>query len=336
MVLGVVNDTLDLSKAESGRLVLVVRPFSLQALCQRVARMGQALAEGNHRAVQVRAAAVPVDRVVGDELRLQQVLLNLVSNAVKFSSSGVVEIACTRCDDRPDDAVLLRFSISDNGSGLSPSEQAQLFTPYTRLAGADRGAEGGTGLGLFLCQQIVGLMGGSIGVNSQPGEGSQFWFTAPLGLQADPARAEGGHGPASTPWAPTPQRRLENRWIAVVDDARLSREVAERIIRSAGGRCLLFASAEAFLEHLRVARPHLDVVLMDLELPGMDGFTACEQMRQIEGLQAVPVVAVTGTEAGLVATELERSGLQGHVLKPFHAASLVAAVVALLGLSAGS
>lgn len=331
IVLGVVNDTLDLAKVESGRLMLVSRPFNLQALCERVARLGQALASGKHRPLQVRVGDVPLDAVVGDELRLQQVLLNLISNAVKYSGSGVVDVACRPLEEVSGRTVLLRFSVRDQGPGMTPQERDALFTAYTRLRGDDLGDEGGTGLGLHLCQQIVQHMGGTIGVISEPGQGSEFWFTVPLELDlrvASTPRAEVGLAQMQIA---ANGRSLEGRLIAVVDDARMSREVARRIIHAEGGTCLAFDSAEGLLNQLRASeRPALDAVLMDLELSGMNGFAACEQLRALEGMDRVPVIAVSGTEAAEIAENLKRSGLAGHVLKPFHASALVSAIVPLL------
>ncbi len=331
MVLGVINDTLDLAKAESGQLSLVTRPFSLQALCDRVGRLGQALAFGRQRPAQIAVTAAPVDWVVGDELRLQQVLLNLVSNAIKYSPQGAIEVACRCEEERADGVVLLRFSVSDHGRGLSEQEQARLFTPYSRLAGGDREPDGGTGLGLYLCQQIIRLMGGHIGVNSQLGQGSQFWFRVPLARETSAFRSPGVAEPTPLSGPGAGQGcSLENRVIAVVDDSRLSREVAQRIVRAEGGTCLAFSSGEAFLERLRMDQPRIDAVLMDLDLPGMDGFAACEALRRIEGLEQMPVVAVSGTEVDGITSALEHSGLQAHVLKPFHASTLVGTIVKLL------
>lgn len=331
IVLGVVNDTLDLAKVESGRLTLVPRPFSLQALCERVGRLGQALAADKHRPLQIRVREVPLDAVVGDELRLQQVLLNLISNAVKYSGCGVVDVACRPLEESSGRSVLLRFSVSDQGPGMSASEQDGLFTAYTRLRADDLGDESGTGLGLFLCRQIVKQMGGTIGVNSEPGRGSEFWFTVPLALDlrvAASPRAETGFAQGRSA---ANGRSLEGRVIAVVDDARMSREVARRIIHAEGGTCLSFARAEDLLNELGTAeRPALDAVLMDLELPGMNGFAACEQLHAVGGMEHVPVIAVSGTAADEIAESLKRSGLTGHVLKPFHASALVRAIVPLL------
>ena len=325
LVLGLVNNTLDLAKAEAGHLALATAPFNLRDLCERVARTGQALATDKPQ-LTVEASPPPLDWVEGDELRLQQVLVNLVSNAVKFSAAGGVRITTERLDQGAGTVALLRLTVSDQGPGLDEAVQARLFQPYSRAKADALGENSGTGLGLYLCRQIVEQMGGSIGVNSLHGRGAQFWFTVPVTPVAPPRAAR------TDTATPPPQARklagarLQNLLIAVVDDARLSREVALRIVEAEGATALSFASAEDFLAHLQGPHTDLDAVLMDLELTGMNGFAACRELRKIDGLGRVPVIAVSGTDAQSVALSLQESGIDGHVLKPFHAETLVDAL----------
>ena len=325
IVLGLVNDTLDLAKAEAGRLSIHNKPFSLSGLCERVGRLGQALAAEKPQLV-VEVAPPPLDRVEGDELRLQQVLLNLVTNAVKFTNIGVVRLACERLDRGVGHAAMLRFTVSDSGPGLDVAEQGGIFKPYSRVKADALGSEGGTGLGLFLCRQIVEQMRGTIGVDSAIGQGSRFWFTVPLALCAQEPDGSTNDRNAQRAGEGACERRLQNLVIAVVDDARLSREVARRIVEAEGGTCLAFDSAEDFLQHLRGQRVALDAVLMDLELKGMSGFEACRELRALDGLRRAPVIAVSGTDAQSVSGPLLDSGFDGHVLKPFHAGTLVSAL----------
>lgn len=324
IVLGLVNDTLDLAKAEAGRLSLHNEPFSLNGLCERVGRLGQALAADKPQLV-MEVAPTLLDQVEGDELRLQQVLLNLVTNAVKFTNIGVVRLACERVDRGVGNAAMLRFTVSDSGPGLDAAEQNGIFKPYSRVKADALGSVGGTGLGLFLCRQIVEQMGGTIGVDSAIGQGSRFWFTVPLALCAQEPDGSTNDRNAQRRGEDA-AGRLRNLVIAVVDDARLSREVARRIVEAEGGTCLAFDSAEDFLQHLRGQRVALDAVLMDLELNGMSGFEACRELRALNGLRRAPVIAVSGTDAQSVSGRLLDSGFDGHVLKPFRAETLVDAL----------
>ena len=323
MVLDVVNDTLDLAKAESGRLKLQPRPFSLSALCHRVGRLGGMLS-ARTAPIRVTVSAASPDRLVGDEVRLQQVLLNLVSNAVKYGAGSDIEIACEGLESADDGLWRVTFRVRDHGAGLSAEEQQDLFKPYSRLQPTDRGPQGGTGLGLYLCDRLVHLMGGTIGVHSQPGQGCEFWFTVPLRRAEEIGSRLPTQAQAAQATVGDRLPRLAGRLIAVVDDARLSREVARRIIESEGGVCRSYASGELFLEQAQTGQLALDLVLMDLELCGLDGYETCRHLRALEGYGAVPVIAVSGQE--VEAPALQNSGMNGHVLKPFHADALVNAI----------
>lgn len=318
MVLSVVNDTLDLAKLEKGRLELTKRPFSLQDLLNRVVRQARALAI-KKPAISVPDPVCPIDQVVGDELRLQQVLINLMSNAVKFTDGGAVRLSAQASAGPEDDRWFVTFQVDDQGPGVSLADQQQLFRPYMQSRDNAPGGSLGTGLGLYLSRMLVEQMGGEIGVRNRPEGGAQFWLSLAL------PRA------LSTAAAPSPavgqaELVLSGRTVWVVDDARLNREVARRVVETHGGECRLFDSAQALLDHAGATEQPADVVLMDIEMPQLDGVSASRALRTLPRWTQVPVIAVTGQDSERVAEALRGHDLTDFVLKPFHAQTLLKAI----------
>lgn len=326
MVLSVVNDTLDLAKLEKGRLEFAQRPFSLPEVFNRVARQARALAS-TKPAVSVLDPVCPIDTVIGDELRLQQVLLNLMSNAVKFTNSGDVRLSAQALAAPGGDRWLLTFQIDDQGPGVTLTDQQQLFRPYTQGRDTAPSDIKGTGLGLYLSRMLVEQMGGEIGVRNRPEGGAQFWFSLTLPrAPSSAANSAAARSPATRP----NELALRGRTVWVVDDGRLNREVARRVVETHGGQCRLFDSAQAFLDNAGAAEQPADVVLMDIEMPELDGVSASRALRELPQWANVPVIAVTGLDSEHVAEALRRDHLTDFVLKPFHTQTLLKAIQAQL------
>jgi PAS domain S-box-containing protein len=316
-LLAVINDILDFSKIEAGKLELEHRPFALQAVLGSVtAVVAQQAQDKGLQLVFTTAPAVP-RHLLGDALRLEQVLINLLSNAVKFTPSGEV-----RLDVEPAAAAAagagelrLRFAVSDTGIGMTDEQRAGLFEPFTQVDTSTTRMYGGTGLGLAICRRLVGLMGGEIDVESVPGQGSCFSFSARFGLAEAPAEAPPG---ALTDAATEAQAHaaLHGRRVLLVDDNELNQIVAAELLRDACGMQVTVAG-DGLQALLELQHGQHDVVLMDVQMPGMDGFEVTQRIRQTPGLAALPVIAMT---AYAMAQDRERclaAGMNDFIAKPF-------------------
>lgn len=265
-LLGLLNDILDLSKIEAGRLQLESVPFDLDELLESCSA---ALAvRAQQKGVEFVCSADPdvPRRLVGDPGRIRQVLTNLAGNAVKFTDQGEIVVRVTMVEpqgrpSRHDGRCRLRFSVRDTGTGIPADRQAMLFEKFTQLDPSTTRRHGGTGLGLAICRQLVELMGGRIGVHSEPGQGSEFWFTVPLGLQEEPDRRQ---MPAE----------LDGMRALIVDDNAASREMLRVQLAGLGMRAAEASHAQDALEALRRAVEEGDpfgIAILDMNMPGIPG-----------------------------------------------------------------
>lgn len=310
LLLGIVNDLLDLSKIEAGKMALVEAEFSLESLLESVS-VAHAL-KAEEKGLEI-AYAVQSDvpaRMVGDVLRLNQVLGNLVGNAVKFTSRGEVVVSVALDSDGQPHGYLLRFSVRDTGVGLDTAQIARMFLPFSQADNQVSRDYGGTGLGLSICKQLVERMGGRIGVTSTRGLGSTFSFSVPL-------RRPGAAGLLE------PKRNtavLQNRRLLVVDDNASAGSILAQLARGFGMLVHVADSGPEALEHLRAAfdkgRP-FELVLMDWRMPGMDGMQAARQIKTDPALAAVPVLLmVTAYARDELLAEAQAMGLAGVLIKP--------------------
>jgi len=339
----VIDDILDFSRIEAGQLVLESREFSLDEVFGRVTALigPKAHRKGLELLLETAPEVPPV--LVGDAMRLLQVLVNLCSNAVKFTDRGEIVVTVSSVASETD-SVLLRFEVKDSGTGLAPEQVEALFRPFSQVDASITRAHGGAGLGLAICRKLVGLMGGEIDVDSTPGLGSTFVFTARLGV-GSPVRAArpphaGVHrdprigacgpqrgGPAAAP-APADARAraqapaaLRGRRVLLVEDNELNRFVASELLCDVAGMDVTLAgNGHEALAQLREAR--FDLVLMDIQMPGMDGLQCTRLIRADQALARLPVIAMT---AHAMAGDRDRStaaGMNDHVDKPFEPAQL--------------
>ncbi len=308
-LLALLNDLLDFSKIEAEGLVLEARPFDLERVLDTCRAIVAPIAAA--KGLDLTILPVPADLqgwVVGDSGRLRQVLLNLMTNAVKFTDTGSVMVRLSRQSDGK-----LLFAVTDTGRGIAADQVSLLFKEFSQTEDGRRA--GGTGLGLAICARLVGLMGGEIGVHSQRQVGSSFWFTAAL-----PPAADATDG-AWEPDAPAPARRASAR-ILVVDDIEMNQELATLMLESAGHRVAVAGTGEEAV--LAVQAASFDLVLMDVHMPGMDGLAATVAIHALgDRNAALPVLAMT---AGAMSDELERcyaAGMVGSVSKPFDQRTLL-------------
>ncbi len=287
-LLAILNDVLDLSKIEAGQLRLEPRPFDLAALLANVdSLMGQA-AHGKGLTLRTEPPALPPGLLLGDGLRIEQVLLNLVGNAIKFTERGEVAVR-VRADEVTDAGLRLRVEVRDTGIGIAADALARLFTPFTQADAGIGRRFGGTGLGLSICKRLVELMGGTIGADSQPGLGSCFWFELPLERVAASAVAAPVPAPAAVATGP----RLAGAHVLVVDDSAMNRDLVERALALEGATATLAADGQQALEVLKGGAQAFDAVLMDVQMPVLDGLAATRRIRAELGLTALPVIAFT-------------------------------------------
>ncbi|MCA2980326.1 MAG: response regulator, partial [Myxococcaceae bacterium] len=310
MLVALVDDILDASKLEAGKLTVTPSDFDLRALLQEVTGLHRGAAQLKGVGLSLTVEGALPKTVRGDGLRLRQVLSNLVSNAVKFTERGEVRVVVGQASSEP---LRLRFSVADTGIGIPAAALGRLFTPYEQADSTTARRFGGTGLGLALSRDLVRLMGGDITVESVEGVGTRFCFELPLevGLMALAASA-----PDVTPVderSPLP--------VLVVDDNPLNQKVACSLVEKVGYRAEVADNGLQALELVQ-ARRYL-LVLMDCQMPVMDGFAATQRIRGLDGdVSMTPIVALT---AAAMPEELEackRAGMNECLTKPVSLAAL--------------
>ncbi|AVR97506.1 hybrid sensor histidine kinase/response regulator [Pseudoduganella armeniaca] len=279
-LLGIINDILDFSKIEAGKLVLEAVPFDLNELFDHLSNLTAIKTDARRVELVFRIGRGIPGRLVGDPLRLGQVLINLTNNAVKFTEEGEIVVAVSVVQRAPG-TIVLRFSVTDTGIGMNEEQLARLFQSFSQADTSITRKYGGTGLGLSISQQLVELMGGRIKVASTPGTGSQFSFSVPLGV-ADP-----GQQPV------TPSAPLHNARVMVVDDSTTAREALVEMLGSLGVHATGIESGEAALAELAAAmlagNPY-QVVLMDYMMPGWDGVETIRRIRSDRRFAAPPAI----------------------------------------------
>ena len=340
-LLGVVNDILDFSKIEAGKLELDSVEFDLAELLREALAPLEASARKKGLALEKRLAPNVPRRLVGDPGRLRQVLLNLAANAVKFTETGSVEIVVEEASvsDGPDmpGGVLsaplpagicrVHFQIRDTGIGIAFEKQTLVFEPFRQADGSTTRRYGGTGLGLSICQRLVAMMGGRIWVVSQPGAGSTFHFTIIAAAAAEPARQ-------AAPPAATGTSLAAAIHVLLVEDNMVNQKLARRIMENAGYTVVCAMDGREGVE--ACAAQHFDLVLMDLQMPHMDGFEATAELRRREAISGghLPIIALT---ANAMPGDRERclaAGMDGYVSKPMKRPELFQAIASGLQINA--
>jgi signal transduction histidine kinase/FixJ family two-component response regulator len=305
MLLTLVNDVLDLSKIEAGKLTLERIPFDLERLVKEVAGLVRPAALARNLELREEFAPNLPGTLIGDPQRIRQVLLNLLSNAVKFTERGMVGMVVKSQPSR-DGIVDVCLAVRDTGIGISPDAQRAIFEPFTQADSSTTRRFGGTGLGLAICQRLVAAMGGTLEIESEPGCGSTFRVTIPL------ARGERPRLRAGTPDRIRPTIRPLR--ILVAEDNAINQKIAAMILAKMGHHVDVVQNGE--LAVAAVERSDYDLVLMDCEMPVMDGYTATRAIRRLPRRAAVPIVAMT---AHAMAEDRQRclaAGMDDYLSKP--------------------
>jgi len=317
-LLDLLNQILDFSKIEAGKLQLVPMAFELMPLLDDVlaCTTGPALAKGLRCELEV-PPEVP-RQLVGDAMRLRQVLVNLCSNAVKFTAQGLV---CLRLRVLPAAAgyVHVGFEVQDTGIGMAAAELSSLFQPFTQADASITRHYGGTGLGLAISQQLVQLMGGRIAVRSSPGQGSVFGFELPFGVP--PAEGLESARPGGRQALSMPDG-LADLQVLLVEDNEVNQQVAQELLASAGVQVTVARNGLEALDW--AARSHFDAVLMDVQMPEMDGFEATRRLRTQPRLAQLPIIAMTAHALASERAQCLASGMDDFLSKPFEPAALYA------------
>jgi PAS domain S-box-containing protein len=319
-LLGIINHILDFSRIEAGKVELELLDFTLDALTHNLAgQLGvQAAARGLTLAFDV---APELQRPLrGDPLRLEQVLLNFVGNAIKFSEHGTIHVRA-RVDRTVGADLLVRFDVEDRGIGIAPDELAQLFTPFHRADPSTTRRHGGTGLGLVISKQLAELMGGTVGVTSTPGRGSTFWFTARL--QPVPA----AHAAHEAP--PAGAGALAGVTVLLVEDNAFNQLVARELLEDAGADVVVAGDGAAALA--RLAERAVDCVLMDVQMPVMDGYEATRRIRHDPRHADVKVIALTANAGIEDQARCLAAGMDEFLTKPAAPETLIATIARALG-----
>jgi PAS domain S-box-containing protein len=320
-LLDVLNDILDFSKMEAGKLTLEPVEFDVDELIEDVVRIFARAAADKGVSMTATVAPGTPRRLVGDRVRLRQVLFNLLGNAVKFTDRGSVAVELSGAVPRnPSEHTALTFVVRDTGVGIAPERVAAIFQPFEQADGSTTRRYGGTGLGLTICAKLVALMGGAITVESAVGRGSAFSFTAPFACRPALPRSARRELPAA---AEPPLRSLR---ILLAEDNVINQKVASRMLQQSGHAVTIAPNGRVALDLL--ARERFDVVLMDVQMPEMDGFEAARavRVRESAGAPHTPIIAMT---AHAMAGDRERclaAGMDAYVSKPVRRLELLDAI----------
>jgi len=324
-LLGLINDILDFSKIEAGKLELESAEFDPENVLEAAVDLMAPAAHAKKLELVLDVDASVPCRVIGDEARLRQVLLNLVGNAVKFTQSGEVVV---RTAGRPEGEGLLRLRVEvrDTGIGIPAAAQAQVFTAFTQADNSTTRRFGGTGLGLAIARRLVELMDGEIGLESAEGKGSIFWFTvrmrvgppacAPTAGSKMTAQAEAGEPAPHLADEPAEKGR-----ILIVEDNPVNQRVARLQVERLGYAAEVVSNGEEALNALN--QPRYTMVLMDCQMPGMDGYAATRELRRREsGRRHTPVIAMTANAFPADRELCLDSGMDDYLSKPVNLRNL--------------
>ncbi len=315
-LLRIIDDILDFSKIEAGMLSLEARDFDLADIVRRSVELLEPRADTQGIDLRLDLDEDLPPWVRGDPVRLRQVLLNLLANAIKFTSEGQVSVRVERWpDEAGEDLASISFIVQDTGVGIAPEAQSRVFLPFTQADSSTTRRFGGTGLGLAICKQIVEHAGGEIGLESTPGSGSTFWFTMRFEIVSPPHVEE---ETASSPvgWRPSSSRR-----ILLAEDDAVGRMIAVRQIRDLGYRVDAVTNGYEVLEALQ--ERDYDLVLMDCQMPGLDGYETTRRIRRRESDRShLPIVAATAHAMSGDREKCLAAGMDDYLAKPYRREAL--------------
>jgi len=324
-LLTILNDILDFSKIEAGRLELEKRPFPLQRVIQTIQEIFLADAVSKGIRLELLYPEDVPGCLIGDEVRIRQVLTNLVGNAIKFTPAGGVYLD-VKTIAQSAETVTLRISVRDTGIGITPQQQQIIFDKFTQADLSTTRQFGGTGLGLSVSKQLIELMGGRIGVHSEPGKGSTFYFVVTLPVS-------NGCGTDKDNTRPTPDR-IQAR-VLLAEDNHVNQLVAGKILASLGVEVTVVENGKLAVERLLTER--FDAVMLDCQMPVMDGYTAAREIRRQGGASAgIPIIAMTAHAMTGDREKCLASGMDEYISKPVKKEALAAVLSRVLNAGTGA
>jgi signal transduction histidine kinase/CheY-like chemotaxis protein/HPt (histidine-containing phosphotransfer) domain-containing protein len=321
-LLGLINNILDFSKIEAGKLTLETIPLDLHQMLDDVCEL---LAESAQRKGLELACLIENDtptELLGDPGRLRQILINLMANAIKFTEHGEVVVRAG-CIEQTPEASLLRFEVKDTGIGIDAEAQARIFSAFTQADGSTTRHYGGTGLGLAIVRQLAEMMGGSVGVESEVGKGSTFWFTLRFGRQ-----------PPGSQGKPKMRHDLRGLRVLIVDDNATNRDILRHQTQSWGMHEESAEDGFRALEKLREAAAGgaaFDIVILDMMMPGMDGLALARAIKADRAIATAHLVMLTSVGLRGDATQARDSGIDGYLSKPVRQSELYDCIATVMG-----
>ena len=321
-LLGIINDILDVSKIEAGKLELEIRPFKLDDVIDRVIDMF--VNKATEKAIELLVDIDPEVQktLVGDALRLQQLLVNLVSNAIKFTKKGGVVLVGVNEFKKSSKRITLKFFVKDTGVGIAPEHLNKIFEPFSQADASTTRNYGGTGLGLYICKQLAEMMDGEIQVESEFETGSTFIFTACFGLQPEKIKQKLAIPPD-----------IQGLNVLVIDDCTDSRAIMKKMVESFGFHAELLSSAETSLSRLKGSEMRenpVDLILMDWLMPRLDGIEASRIIRTDLELD-IPIILMTAFGKETQKKYAEKVGINGFLIKPIYQSTLFDAIMDAFG-----
>ena len=309
-LLRLLNDLLDFSKIEAGKLELEAVPFSLRPLLEHLLSLVGVGASSKGLPLRLTLASETPENLVGDSLRLEQILLNLLGNAIKFTSLGEIELS-VRTLGEVTEGIVLEFSVRDSGIGMTPDQTGRIFEAFTQADGSTTRRYGGTGLGLNICRRLVALMGGDLRVESEHSKGSCFTFTVNLLRGVAPATNEElAVGPAIT------STTLKGCRLLVVEDQPINQLVLRELLEQIGADVTIAADGREALTVVARKEGRFDAIFMDLQMPELDGCEATTQLRKQWPSEALPIIAITAHAGKEERERCQQAGMNDYLTKP--------------------
>ena len=338
-LLGIINAILDFSKVDAGKLELDPARFDLGNVMHDLSVMLSIAGDNKPVAVRFQVAPDVPDCLVGDALRLRQVLLNLTGNAIKFTERGEV-IVSVRVLERNAEQVVLEFAVSDTGIGIPADKLEYIFEGFSQAESSTSRRFGGTGLGLAISKRLVELMGGALRVESHVGKGSRFYFQIGLALAPGEQTAAAPRlqaplsqavlpdlGTPSVPLEPLDSTRLAGLRLLVVEDNPLNQQVARELLERSGAQVVVAGGGLAGVEQALAATPPFDAILMDLQMPDIDGFEATQRIHAEPRLRQTPIIAMTANAMESDKADCRAAGMCDHLGKPVDLEQLITTVL---------